>query len=452
MRVSDLASKQVAIWGLGREGQAALRFIRSHHPDLRVTVIDDALDAVCPDDPLVECCFGPEKIARVLDRIDIIVKSPGVGLYLPVIAAARERGIVVTSLMNLWLAQPHEFTTICVTGSKGKSTTASLIAHALRALGSSVDLVGNVGVPVTEAKARDYVVMEVSSYQAADFAEPCDVGVLTSLHPEHLDWHGSLDQYYKDKSNLLAHSKIGIVNAQAMGELTRIIGAPAVARFRQFNTTDGLRFSGSDLYKGEQKIGSMANTYLQRQHNMSNLCAMLTVVDELKLDLRKALVGVEDFHGLPHRQQELGALDGVTYVDDSISTTAESAMAALAAYVGRDITIIVGGFDRQIDYGKLVEKLAGGAARTVICFGESGARIQAALCNALEHRKGHACDIYRASTMSDAVAHAKMATPQGGVVLLSPAAPSYGYYANFIERGRDFAAKVGLPNPFYPTS
>lgn len=449
MRVSDLSSQRVAIWGLGREGQAALHFIRRHNPDLRLAVLDDAPDAVCPDDPLIECFFGPEKIAQALDRVDVIVKSPGVSLYLPVIQAARKRGVVVTSLMNLWLAQPHQFITICVTGSKGKSTTSSLIDHALRALGSSVDLVGNVGVPVTEATAQDYVVMEVSSYQAADFAQTCDIGVLTSLHPEHLDWHGSLDQYFKDKSNLLMRSKIGIVNAQALGELSRIIGSPAASRFKQFNAPDGMRFAGSDIYKGQQKIGAVSNAYLQRAHNMSNLCAMLTVIDALKLDVRQALASVENFHGLPHRQQRLGELDGITYVDDSISTTAESAMAALDAYAGQPITIILGGSDRHIDYSKLVTRIADGAARAAICLGESGARIYEELHGRVGRGADQVRDVYQASGMDDAVTYAKRVTPKGGIVLLSPAAPSYGYYKNFIERGRDFAKKVGLPNPFY---
>ncbi len=450
MRVDELASQRVAIWGLGREGGAALQFIRRRHPQLPLVLLDDAADALCPEAPLVTCAFGREKIAAALAAIDVVVKSPGVSLYDPLVQKARDQGVAVTSLTNLWLAEPGERRTIAVTGSKGKSTTATIIAHMLRALGVRVDLVGNVGIPVTEADRRGdgYIVMEVSSYQAADFAASCDIAVLTSLHPEHLDWHRSLEQYYRDKANLLRHAKIGIVNATTAAELSRILGADA-EKFTRFNTQDGLHFIGDAIWKGSREIGAIPNAYLAREHNKVNLCGALTVIDALALDLGRALASVADFRGLPHRQQLLGTIDGRDFVDDSISTTSDSALAALAAYAGRPITIILGGFDRQIDYGPLVGKLLAGAARAVICLGTSGARIHEALLEGAKHGRASVADLYKAADMSDAVEHAKRVTPPGGVVLLSPAAPSYGVYKSFIERGRDFAAKAGLANPFY---
>jgi UDP-N-acetylmuramoylalanine--D-glutamate ligase len=451
MRVGDLSSKRVAIWGLGVEGQAALRLIRGKHPNLALALLDEKLDADCPDEPMVECFHGGPAIERALDSIDVVVKSPGVSLYHPLLNAARGKRIEVTSLLNLWFAEPREPTTICVTGSKGKSTTASLIAHALASLGKRVDLVGNIGVPITEARAQGqgYIVLEVSSYQAADFDGTCDIGVLTSLHEDHLDWHGSPHQYYKDKTNLLLHSKIGIVSGKTVGELTRLWGAHVTEGFRQFGTPGDFHFIDGDICKGPRRIAEVRNPYLRRAQNMWNLCGALTVVDELGLDFEAALAGVEGFRGLPHRQQELGEIDGRTFVDDSISTTSVSAMAALAAYAGRYRTIILGGYDRGIDYSELVEAILGGAAQSVICLGASGARIYDALRDGLRLKTNGACDLHRASTMDDAVAYAKRVTPRGGVVILSPAAKSDGHYKNFIERGRDFAEKVGLPNPFY---
>jgi UDP-N-acetylmuramoylalanine--D-glutamate ligase len=176
------------------------------------------------------------------------------------------------------------------------------------------------------------------------------------------------------------------------------------------------------------------------------LCAALAVAKALDLDLAAALDATRDFRGLPHRQQELGELGNVLFVDDSISTIPESTIAALSVYAGRDITVIVGGYDRGIDYGKLVEAFLGGAAKAIICLGNSGARIYALLRGAVSLRGDPVSAIYLARSMEDAVSYAAQVTPTRGVILLSPAAPSYGQYRDYIERGRDFAAKAGLPS------
>jgi UDP-N-acetylmuramoylalanine--D-glutamate ligase len=210
-----------------------------------------------------------------------------------------------------------------------------------------------------------------------------------------------------------------------------------------FNDPAVLHFRGTGIFDGEREIGLVSpGHYLARPHNLSNLCAALTVVKMLGGDLGLALTASLDFRGLPHRQQELGEADGVLYVDDSISTAPEAALAALDVYAGREVTLIAGGYDRGVDYGKLVTALARGAARAVICLGPSGARIGAGL-----RALAGAPPVVLAPSMAAAVASAKQLTPPGGVVLLSPAAPSYGLYRDFAERGRDFAQKAGFAVP-----
>jgi UDP-N-acetylmuramoylalanine--D-glutamate ligase len=445
MRAAELGAARVAIWGVGREGRAAIRFLRARHPKLPLLLLDDAENAEAPREfDGIDRAFGAERIARVLDDVDVIVKSPGVSLYRREIETARHNGIKITSLLNLWFAERIDVTTICVTGTKGKSTTASLVAHILGKLGRRAVLVGNIGVPVTEIDplTADYAVVEVSSYQAADFDGVCDVAVLTSLFPEHIDWHGTLDAYYRDKLNLLRHSQRAVVNLEAastIGELAQT----SLRRAFYFNDERGVRFRGPDIFGCRGRIGEVRNRYLARPHNTSNVCAALTVAKLLDIDLAAALDATGDFAALPHRQQELGEIHGVLFVDDSISTAPESTIAAISVYAGRNITVIVGGHDRGIDYGKLVAILAQGAARAVICLGASGERIHAGLRAAAGERPETFFTTYRAQSMEEAVGYAKQVTPTGGVVLLSPAAPSYGYYRDFAERGRDFAAKIG---------
>jgi UDP-N-acetylmuramoyl-L-alanine---L-glutamate ligase len=446
MRAAELGARRVAVWGLGREGRAAIALVRKHHPRLPLVLLDDDADARMPEasDGNLTCAFGADRVAKALQNVDVIVKSPGVSLYRDDIQSALKSGVQITSLLNLWFAEKPPLMTIAVTGTKGKSTTASLIAHLLTRLGGRVALAGNIGVPITEIDNADYAVIEVSSYQAADFDGICDLTVLTSLYPEHADWHRSVEHYVRDKVNLLRRSRFCIVNRAASDAVDTIIGA-APRRRCVFNDESGIHSDDTAIFDGRERIGIVCNPYLARVHNRSNLCAALAVAKTLEIDIQAALDATGDFQGLPHRQQELGETGHILFVDDSISTIPESTIAALQVYAGRDITVIVGGYDRGIDYGKLVETLSAGAAKAVICFGDAGERIYAQTQAASNTRGGFACAIRQASSMEEAVSHARRLTPTGGVVLLSPAAPSYGYYRNYIERGRDFAAKAGLP-------
>jgi UDP-N-acetylmuramoylalanine--D-glutamate ligase len=438
MRAADLGRRRVGVWGLGREGHAAIALLRRHHPGLPIVLLDDDGDRekAAALGSGITCAFGAPAIARALESLDLVVKSPGVSLYRPEILRARERGVRFTSLLNLWFAEPRAAATVCVTGTKGKSTTAALVAHLLRALGRDVALAGNIGVALGEPEtaAAEFVVIEVSSYQAADFDGLCDIAVLTSLYPEHLDWHGSLDNYYRDKLRLLGRARRAVAAREAAAVAPSLPPGAIL-----FNDESALHARGAFVYDGARPVGEIANPYLARPHNRSNLCAALTVVKLCGGDLPAALAAASGFAPLPHRQQELGELGGVLVVDDSISTTPESALAALAVYAGCTVTLILGGYDRGIDYGKLVERLAGGAAGAVICLGASGERIHRALEGAC-----FAGALHRAASMQEAAELARRLTPPGGVVLLSPAAPSYGQYRDFIERGRDFAAKMGF--------
>jgi UDP-N-acetylmuramoylalanine--D-glutamate ligase len=450
MRAADIATRRVAVWGLGREGRAAISFLRRRYPGLPLLVLDDVADGLAPNGlgDGVQYAFGPCQIARALDDIDIIIKSPGVSLYRREIQSARAKGTQITSLLNLWFAERADIATICVTGTKGKSTTASLIAHIVARLGRRVALVGNIGSPITEIdpEKADIAVIEVSSYQAADFDGLCDIAVLTSLYPEHVDWHLSVDNYFRDKINLLNRSRCCIAQQGTAQILARFMMDPP-PRQGFFDNDTGIHCRGIEMLDERRVIGQVLDPYLARPHNRSNLCAAVTVAKSLGLDPVAALGVAKGFQALPHRQQELGEIDGVLFVDDSISTIPESTAAALAVYAGREITLILGGHDRGVDYDKLVENLVIGAARTVICLGKSGERIYSLARQHADQQGGIVCSIQRARSMADAVAYARRVTPPGGVVLLSPAAPSFGPYRDYIERGRDFAANAGLAEP-----
>jgi UDP-N-acetylmuramoyl-L-alanine---L-glutamate ligase len=421
MRADELRGRRVAIWGFAREGRAALRFLRERDAGMAITVLDDAGGAAQIDAPLIG---GRAAIAGAIDGFDVVVKSPGISLYDPLVTQARAGGVRFTSLLNLWFADAPACRTVCVTGTKGKSTTTALIAHILRGVGRNAMAAGNIGVPVTELPRNglDLAVIEVSSYQAADFSGQCDIAVLTSLSQEHLDWHHSVAAYQRDKLNLLRHARHALISCDALA---------AVGAMLDLASLEHTVFAASS----EPHVN---NRYLARPHNLTNLAGALAVVRSLGVDAAAALRAAEDFPPLPHRQQEIGEVGGVLYVDDSISTTPEATIAALDAYRDRAVTVIVGGHDRGIDYAVLVARLRAEPRPGVVLIDASGERIRTML--------GPVPRVHVAASMSEAVALARAMTPSGGVVVLSPAAPSYGRYRNFVERGEDFARCVEAQN------
>jgi UDP-N-acetylmuramoylalanine--D-glutamate ligase len=410
MHVHELRGKRVAIWGFGREGHAAQRLLREH--GVEPTILDDN-----PADTDAALISGGEAVAAVLPDFDVVVKSPGISLY-----DARGRGVTFTSLLSLWFADRPKCRTVCVTGTKGKSTTTALITHILRGLGWNAAAAGNIGVPVTDLPRAglDAAIIEVSSYQAADFDGLCDLAVLTSLSQEHLDWHGSVEAYQRDKLNLLLHARRCLIAADAEPAVSTVVDL-AQLQYAIFPPEPDVRVTSS---------------YLCRRHNLSNLSGALAVCAELGIDRIDALRAAESFPPLPHRQEEIGLADGILFVDDSISTTPEAAIAALDVYRDRDVTLIVGGHDRGIDYGTLLSRLRASPPRAAIFIDASGRRLFEQLAGA--------DFVHTAGSMREAVDLAKSVTPRGGVVLLSPAAPSYGTYRSFIERGKDFARCAGF--------
>jgi UDP-N-acetylmuramoylalanine--D-glutamate ligase len=441
MRAAELRDKKVAIWGIGREGKAAAKFIHKMLPHQALLFVDEApgpdkVDGL-PDGSII--VRGGDLIGSALDGIDVVIKSPGVSLYNPIIQRARKNGAKITSLLNLWIAEPHGAKIICVTGTKGKSTASNLLAHTLRGLGRTAGLGGNIGVPIAEIDGNivDYVVIEVSSYQAADFDGLCDIAVLTSLHPEHLDWHGSAETYFGDKLHLLERAKTSVV---AFDTLETVVAHKKLtpSKLHVFNRPDGMHTKDGVIFDKDHRIGAPENAHLARPHNLSNVCAVLSVIKLLSIDVPAALEAMKNYQPLPHRQQELGEKDGLLFVNDSIATAPHAAIAALEFYHNRPVTIIAGGYDRGIDYAPLVDYILAHDINAVICMGPSGKRIHEGL------RKHRELRISLAATMTEAVERAKKETPAGGVVLLSPAAPSYGLFKDFTERGRAFAAKAGF--------
>lgn len=443
MRLSDLRGRKVAVWGTGREGRAAVTAIAAHGPADLVAVDDGGSTVSPPWDgflataaPLVTGDAGAQRLAAA----DVVVRSPGVPNTHPWLAELRRRQVPVTQGTALWMAD-HAARTVGVTGSKGKSTTSSLISHLLAAVDQPNVFGGNIGVPTLDLPAADLYVLELSSYQCSDLTDSPRVAVVTALFPEHLDAHGGEREYYRDKLNLLAHGPETVVVNGTDPRLAAELGDRPVVRAGTPDTTQVA--GGPDgtpwFHLGDQPLFPRAVLPLVGRHNEGNLCVALAVLDVLGVDVlarRDTLaVAVAGFQGLAHRLTEIVDPSGLTFVDDTLATSPYAAMHAIDAYDGRPLTVIVGGADRGLDYTPLRDHLAEREV-TVIGVPDSGARIVAALDGLPKVR----CEV--TGDLVEAVRRARRLTPAGGVVLLSPAAPSYGRFRNFEHRSEVFAQAV----------
>ncbi len=464
MRLADLRGRSVAVWGTGREGRAAVCAIARTGPARLVAVDDSDSFLSLPWDGELAAAAplyrGDDAFAQ-LAAADVVVRSPGVPQTHPWVVELRRRGVPVTGGSALWMAD-HAGHTVGVTGSKGKSTTSSLISHLLTAVGRPNVFGGNIGVPLLDLPEADLYVLELSSYQCSDLTDSPRVAVVTALFPEHLDAHGGEREYYRDKLNLLAHGPELVVYNGADERLAHEIGGRGIAdrgiegRAGGSGAGGGRRVvaAGRDdsvfrvtggpggepyLFAGDRPLFPRARLPLVGRHNERNLCVALTVLDGMGVDVvaeaHRIAVAVAAFAALPHRLTEIADPSGLTFVDDTLATSPYATMHAIDAYDDRPLTVIVGGTDRGLDYTPLREHLTRRTA-TVIGIPDSGPRIVAALAGLPVVRTEVADDLVAA------VGLARKLTPAGGVVLLSPAAPSYGRFRNFEHRSEVFAQAV----------
>ncbi len=441
MRFAELERANVAIWGCGREGRSVLAALRRRFPDKPLTLYcksgeADAVRARC-DPHLHVADASPD--ADALASHDIVIKSPGISAYKPEILAARERGTRFASGTALWFGENPDARVVAVTGTKGKSTTTALIAHLARALGIRTALAGNIGLPLLDLDGQqaDLWAIELSSFQTGE-AGPVELGVVVSLAEEHLDWHGTRERYIADKLKLADVSCTLLVDAQSPLLLRHTTAHP---RRATFGDPDGWRVADRAILHGSERIADLAALPLHGAHNARNACAALAAIELLGFDARAAAGALHTFRPLPHRLTSLGVRDGIEWIDDSISTTPDAALAALESLRGRPVTLILGGYDRGLDWTGFARELAQHPPRAAIVQGAGGPRIAHALRDA---RVG--CAIEETADLATAIAraHGHAQKQANGVVLLSPGAPSFDQFRDYAERGRAFARLAGF--------
>jgi UDP-N-acetylmuramoylalanine--D-glutamate ligase len=431
MKLSDITGMSVAVWGGGRDGRAAAQHCIAHKCD--VVMVSDSPETDNASQTTAHELDIPLVASAQLASLDIgfVIRSPGISRYRQELAQLAQRGINSSNLLALWLADQPPERIIGVTGTKGKSTTATMIEQIITTTHRSVALAGNIGVPVTQiSEDIDVVVLEVSSYQASDCTTSPAIGVLTALGEDHITWHGTLERYHRDKTNVFAHP-----------QLTKMIFHPddeTVVQSLRTIDADARHFASplaiQDILERSRMTGvyeRMGNTTFPRNLTLAIHAAYAI---EPTLTAEHVLDAIENFTPLPSRQNNIGSVRGVNFIDDALASNPLATIAAIERYTDAPLIVIIGGQDRTVDYSDLIaalntqEHIAG-----VILLGDP----DDVLANRIESLL-HKCHRVHTHNVEDAVRIALSLGSPGCNILLSPAAPTPSHIGDYTHRSDAF--------------
>ncbi len=429
MLLNELKNKNVMIWGLGAEGASVKSYLEKHQLPKNISVYEDK--------------DGAERLEELLKQTDVVIRSPGVSIYKDGYQKIHHRGIKTTSSSDLFLSEMranHLHTKVIgISGSKGKSTSVSMLYHMMQALGCKVALGGNIGKPLVELldEEYDYVVGEFSSYQASDLTVSPHIVMFTNLFSVHTDWHNGHTNYCQDKLHLAHNQKdneICLINDR--NEQLKMF-CRGMKNVQMYNVVEGFHAEGRELFDKQEVLVNIGDLKISGNHNLDNLAGVLEIVRVLGLDIKAAIESLKSFEPLPHRLQKVATIDGVLFINDSISTAPEAAIGGMKSF-DDNMAIISGGIENQqdyTDYAKFIQENP--KVKVAVTLFQCGKQIAETIRQYVTRED---FTLIEAENLKQGVEQAfeKLKSYGGTLVLFSPTAPSFGYYKNFMERGQDF--------------
>lgn len=458
--VNYFKDKKVLILGFGAEGQSTYRFIRKYGGKQTIYIADQKEkfyeNSILAEDKQVVCIEGEHYLDN-LEQYDVIMKAPGISLLGRDISNYREK---IKSQLEVLLEFSNAYT-IGITGTKGKSTTSSLIYQILLEQGKDVLLLGNIGTPILdyaeEINKDKVLVLEMSSHQLEYTEMSPNIAILLNIYEEHLDHYGSLEkyaeakchifQYQKERDNFLynAENELLVNCLKKYGTKAKKC-AIANKKVEQSNMVyceeDQVYWNGRKIYDATKE------RKLLGKHNLMNIMFALGVSQILGLEEEKTIETITHFEPLPHRMEYVGKYDDVLYYNDSIATVPEATISTIEAL--KEIsTLIIGGMDRGVNLDNFASYLEKSKIENIICLPKTGHDVGEQISNSRskETKMGSTIvagnkKIYFVETLQEAVEIAKRVTAKETICALSPAAASYGFFKNFKERGELFKKLV----------
>jgi UDP-N-acetylmuramoylalanine--D-glutamate ligase len=441
----NFESDTIGVLGFGVEGSATLDFL-ANAGARHVSLLDanPALEISPAHAALVsDCILGPHYL-KALETYDVIIKSPGIPFRL-IPQSIRHR---VTSATNIFLSL-HKDKTIGITGTKGKSTTSSLISHLLSTGQITNKLIGNIGVPALSAAEENVstFIFELSSYQLELLDTSPHGAVLLNLYPEHLDHHGNLERYFdaKHKIHKFQTSSDYVVIPSDLTDLSETKSLEKNRRiFGSQNSTawlDGGVITYMDRAGAVHSLCRTDELLIVGPGNHHNALAALSAIQHFDIPPSLLIKALLTFKPLPHRLEPVEVDGGITFINDSISTVPQATLNALETFSLRAHTLILGGFDRGVSFDSLVDYITTSNVRLVLLLPPSGERLKSTF-EVSQNFNPERLALVSVQSLEEAVKIAKAKTPKDHVCLLSPAAPSFPMFRDFTERGCTFKRLV----------
>lgn len=447
----EFGNKRIAILGFGLEGRSSYKLMRRYFPEKKIIICDqkDELpDSMSLSDRHISWFLGKDHLAG-LEEADIIMKSPGIS-YMALHGIPQEKFTTQTAIfLELFRKQ-----VVGITGTKGKSTTSSLLHHILVTAGKPALLTGNIGTPCFDLldKITDdsIIVFELSSHQLEKTMVSPGIAMLLNIFMEHLDHYTSYDAYKEAKMNIALWQQAGDIfiysstNQEVISQLDTLKTAAVKLPVGGFTEAgSGAWFDGTDLlfsYLGRQRryVDICTKRLLPGAHNLVNISAAVSAAVLLGVSDEKIIESVETFRGLPHRMEYIGSFSGVHYYNDSIATIPEAVVEALKSLPDTSV-LILGGKDRGLDYGALMRFIAESPVEVILFTGETAQQMHQ-LSRVISGFEEKHCVL--AISFEEAVLQACRLAPAGSTVLLSPAAASYDAFKDFKARGERFKELV----------
>ncbi|MBR3523564.1 MAG: UDP-N-acetylmuramoyl-L-alanine--D-glutamate ligase [Bacilli bacterium] len=442
--IDDIKGKNVAILGFGMEGISTYHFIRKYS-NMPLTIIDkndvyEKNKEMLENDANLSFIVG-ENYLKNLEDFDLIIKSPGV-----ILKDIDTSSLKITSELELMLKYYRD-QTIGVTGTKGKSTVVSLMYKILEDQGKDVRLLGNIGTPIFDEiesfTDKTIIVVEMSALQLEFTDISPHIAVIINLFEEHLDHSGTVKHYHENKLNIFKYQNehdYAIYSSDIEPLNSYIDERYKAHKYRVQLHNKNINLQTAYLYKGmayldnQELYNSEDKRNLIGEHNLRNIMIVLTIAKIMELNMHKAIKSVNEFKPLEHRLEHVGTYNGIIYYNDAIATIPNATINGIEALKNVN-TLIFGGMDRGINYQELIDYLDAGHVANLICMPTTGYKIGKKI-------KNKNVNVYYAETLDEAVKLAKGVTEKDKICLLSPAAASYEYFKNFMEKGNTYKALV----------
>lgn len=429
-----LKDKEILILGFGVEGKSTYSFIRKHFSKKQITICDmkEDYEKELSEDKFVKCMHNDEYL-KCTDEFDIIFKTPGISFKDIDVSKFKQK---ITSQLELVLEYINVFT-IGITGTKGKSTTSSLMDFVLQRNGKKSMLLGNIGVPIfdkiDEMNKDTVLVLELSSHALQYIKKSPNIAILLNIFEEHLDHYKSYEEYIEAKYNVFKYQEqsdyaLYNVDNDEISKRKLETKAEKIEISMQKDIYDISLKDNKVYYKNKVIYIDDNKRHILGNHNLSNIMFVLMVSVILNLDFKITKEAIDEFMPLEHRMEYVGRYDEVDYYNDSIATIPEATINAIETLENIN-TLIVGGKDRGVNLQELITYLQNSKIENIICLPKTGEYI----AEGLKNKK-----VFLVETIEQAVKIAKEKTAKNTICLLSPAASSYGYFKNFKERGNLF--------------